>query len=210
MPESRSDNKNGNGGVSRRSFLKGMGTGVVSTTVIPAVATAKDKIDKFAQGTEGVTGASITLNINGRNQRVDVESRTTLVNVLRNKLEMTGTKLGCNNGECGSCTVLIDGKPVYSCMTLAMDAVGKRITTIEGLSADGELSDVQQSFVDNDALQCGYCIPGQVMSATALAAENGNPTDAEVKKAMSGNLCRCGTYPHIFKAASEAARKGRG
>ncbi|MCP4725262.1 MAG: (2Fe-2S)-binding protein [bacterium] len=210
MPESRSDNKDGNGGVSRRSFLKGVGTGVVSTTVIPAVSTAKDKFDKLSQSSEGVTSANITLNINGDVHRVNVESRTTLVSVLRNKLELTGTKFGCNSGECGSCTVLIDGKPVYSCMTLAMDAAGKRITTIEGLADDGNLSEVQKSFVDNDALQCGYCTPGQILSATALVSENGNPTDDEIRKAMSGNLCRCGTYPHVLKAVADAARKGRG
>ncbi len=208
MPGSRSDDKNGYDGVSRRSFLKGMGTGVVSTTVIPAVASAKDKIDRISQSSEGITSANITLNINGNDHRVNVESRTTLVSVLRNKLELTGTKIGCNNGECGACTVLLDGKPVYSCMMLAMDAAGRQITTIEGIADGGELNDVQKSFIENDAMQCGFCIPGQVISATALVSEGGNPGEKEIRKAMSGNLCRCGAYPHIFKAVANAAGKG--
>jgi aerobic-type carbon monoxide dehydrogenase small subunit (CoxS/CutS family) len=138
---------------------------------------------------------------------VQVEPRTTLLNTLRNHLDLTGAKLVCDRGSCGACTVHVDGKPVYSCMMLAIDAQGKKITTVEGLAKGGRLTPVQQEMVNKDGYQCGYCTPGFVMSLTALLNENPNPTLDDVKMATSGNICRCGTYPRIFEAALAAAKK---
>lgn len=209
MPKSRND-KSGNGnGVSRRSFIKGMGAGVVTTAVIPSVMCARGDLETIRAPEEGVTKATITLKVNGQNRRVTVESRATLANTLRNELNMTGTKIVCDRGECGGCSVLIDGDPTYSCMTLAMDAAGKDITTIEGLAKDGKLSPVQQAFVDYDAYQCGYCTSGQIITATGLLEKNSNPSLSEIKRGMSGSICRCAAYQHIFAAVADAAKKGR-
>lgn len=196
--------------VSRRSFLKGVGTGVVSSVVIPAVVLAGEELEKYSPIKEGVKTANIKLNVNGEIKNINVESRTTLSSVLRNKLNLTGTKEVCNRGECGGCTVLIDGVPTYSCISLAIENNGKEITTIEGLAKNGKLSNVQQAFVDKDAYQCGYCTPGQIITATALVKNNPNPSADEIKKGMSGNLCRCSAYPHIFEAVAEAAKMERG
>jgi len=209
MPESRSDDPGVSTDVSRRSFLKGVGTGVVSSAVIPGIAAAKDHIEKAAAPLEGVKQATISLKVNGRNYRVNAESRATLASVLRDKLGLIGTKIGCNNGECGCCTVLIDGEPVYSCLTLALDVDGRDITTIEGIGDNGELSPVQEAFIEDDAYQCGFCTPGQVLTATALLKKNPNPTVDEIKQGMSGNLCRCGAYQHIVEAVANAAQKMR-
>jgi aerobic-type carbon monoxide dehydrogenase small subunit (CoxS/CutS family) len=144
---------------------------------------------------------------------MQVEPRTTLLNDLRNHADppVTGPKLICDQGACGGCTVLLEGKTVYGCMQLAVDAVGKRVTTVEGLAGvNGALSPVQEAFVARDALMCGFCTPGFVMSATALLKSNPNPTREDVQKACAGNVCRCGTYPHIFEAVAEAAKKMRG
>ena len=138
------------------------------------------------------------------------EPRHTLLDVLRNRLDLTGAKPICDRGSCGGCTVLVDGQPVYSCMMLAVDAVGKEITTIEGISDGQRLDPVQQAFVEHDALMCGFCTPGFVMSVKALLNRNPNPTLDDVKAAVSGNLCRCGTYPRVFEAALAAARMKRG
>ncbi len=150
---------------------------------------------------------SITLNVNGRNQRVDVEPRRTLLDTLRIDLGLTGAKQVCNMGNCGACTVLVDGTAVYSCLTLAVECEGKQITTIEGLSRDGGLHPLQQAFVQHDALQCGFCTPGQVMAAYALLQRNPNPTEAEVVEGMSGNLCRCGAYRGIIEAVLTASNE---
>jgi len=145
-----------------------------------------------------------------------VEPRTTLVNVLRGvghtplppDQALTGAKIGCDRGACGACTVLVDNKPVYSCMMLAVDAQGKNIVTVEGLAQGGRLTAVQQEMVSKDGYQCGYCTPGFVMSLTALLNEKPNPTLDEVRMGVSGNTCRCGAYPRIFEAALAAAKKG--
>ncbi len=212
MPDSKFDGNNGNGdGVSRRSFIKGMGSGVVTSAVLPAVSKAGDKLSSLVQDSgDGVTRANISININGLRKNVSVEARETLADVIRNKFNMTGTKIVCNQGECGGCTVLMDGKAVYSCMTLAMDAAGKEVTTIEGLSKDGKLSAVQQAFIDKDAYQCGYCTPGQIMAGEAFVKSSKDLNEKEIKTAMSGNLCRCAAYPHIVEAVADAARKERG
>ena len=154
----------------------------------------------------------IVLNVNKINYKVAVEPQRTLVEVLRDTLGLTGTKKSCNEGECGACTVLMDGKPAASCLVLALDAQGKEITTIEGLSEGEKLHPLQEAFVKHAAIQCGFCTPGMVLSAKALLDENPNPTAAEVRKGISGNLCRCTGYQQIVDAilaASQAiAKKG--
>ncbi len=149
--------------------------------------------------------AKVTLLVNGRRRRLLVEPRWTLLFVLREKLGLTGTKVGCERGECGACTVLIDGVPRYACMTLALEAVGHEITTLEGLMRGEELGPVQQAFLVEDGLQCGYCTPGQMMAAEGLLRANPAPTLEEIRLGMSGNLCRCGAYAHIFKAVQKAS-----
>ena len=162
-----------------------------------------------AEVTEPGETVRITLRVNGRRHRVKVEPRWSLLDVLREKLGLTGSKLGCGRGECGACTVLIDGQPRYACLTLALEAEGKEITTVEGLMKGEELGPVQQAFLANDAMQCGYCIPGQIMAAEGLLRVNPNPSLDEIRRGMSGNLCRCGSYAHIFKAVEDAAKMKR-
>ena len=149
--------------------------------------------------------------VNGRSYEIPIEPHMTLVEVLRDKLDITGTKISCGAGECGACTVLIDGKPVLSCLTLAITAKEKSILTIEKLAEDGNLHPIQKAFINNGAIQCGFCTPGMILSAKALLDENKNPTREEVKKALAGNLCRCTGYVKIIDAVLAAAdeiRKG--
>jgi xanthine dehydrogenase YagT iron-sulfur-binding subunit len=150
----------------------------------------------------------VVLQVNGDRHEVEVEPRVTLLEVLRNRLELTGTKEVCDRATCGACTALVNGAPVYTCMKLAIEMQGHEIITIEGLGDQKNLTPIQQAFVDCDALMCGYCTPGFVMSLTALFSAKQNPTLAEIKKACSGNLCRCGAYPQIFKAAQKVAQGG--
>jgi len=149
----------------------------------------------------------ITLNVNGEEHRLGVDARTTLLDALRDRLHLTGTKKGCGLGQCGACTLLIDGRRVVSCLTLAVMNQGRSITTIEGL-ADGELHPVQQAFIDHDAFQCGYCTPGQIMSAVGLIQEGRTRSDDEIRENMSGNLCRCGAYVNIVDAIKDAIARG--
>lgn len=152
---------------------------------------------------------SITLELNGQNYPIEVEPRERLVDAIRYRLDLTGTKEGCGTGDCGACTVLVDGRPVTSCLVLAVSMAGRSITTIEGLARPGELSILQQAFVDKTALQCGICIPGFLMNATALLREIPNPSEAEVREWLQGNLCRCTGYTKIVDAVLTAARAGR-
>ena len=152
----------------------------------------------------------IVLNVNGIQYNINIETHRTLVEVLRDTLGLTGTKKSCNEGECGACTVLMDGKPVASCLVLAVAAQGKEITTIEGLSHGEQLDPVQEAFVKHTAIQCGFCTPGMVMAAKAFLDENPRPTPAEVRKAISGNLCRCTGYQQIVDAIMAAAETKRG
>jgi xanthine dehydrogenase YagT iron-sulfur-binding subunit len=160
----------------------------------------------------GPSASELSLSINGAKHTVFADPATTLVEVLRDTLGLTGTKIGCDRGACSACTVWVDGQVIASCMTLAFDVRGKQITTIEGLAMDGKLHPVQTAFIEHDALQCGFCTPGMVMSCAHLVDANPNCTLEDVKGAVSGHLCRCGTYPNIFKAtlaAAKAVREGK-
>lgn len=154
----------------------------------------------------------LRLLINGRRHRLIVEPRWSLLYVLRERLGLTGTKVGCERGECGACTVLIENVPRYACMTLAIEAEGAEITTLEGLMKGKDLGPIQQAFLEYDAFQCGYCTPGQIVAVEGLLRANPNPSIDAIRMGVSGNLCRCGAYPHIFQAAERAAalKRGRG
>jgi len=193
-------------GLSRRGFLSTMGTGVLAGTAASQLA---------AQPVEGpaVLAADeltkVALRINGRTHELLVEPRWSLAYVLREVLELTGTKIGCDRGECGACTVLLDGVPRYGCLTLAVEAEGAEIVTVEGLMDGEDLGPVQQAFVEKDAYQCGYCTSGQIMAAEGLLRADGDPDVAHIRHGMSGNLCRCGAYPHIVQAVQRAAELRR-
>ena len=155
-----------------------------------------------------MTKHTITLIINEQTEELLVPSNMTLLHLLRDQIGMTGTKNGCEAGECGACTVLVDGEPVNSCLTLAVEMDGREVTTIEGLSNNGKLTPLQQAFADLNAVQCGYCTPGMLMAATALLRRNPKPTEEDIQKAMVGNLCRCTGYQRIIDAILEASRQG--
>ena len=199
--------------ISRRRFLKGVGTGAVAASVVPNVLVGTETAAEAQMGDE-ITRAKIKLNINNKTHEVEVESRTTLLSVLRdgfdtngNHLDLTGAKQICDRGECGGCTVQVDGKAVYSCMTLALEAQGKQITTVEGLANGDRLHPVQEAFVQHDALMCGFCTPGFVVAAKSLLDQNPSPSPDEIKEGLAGNICRCGTYPFIFEAVETASRE---
>jgi carbon-monoxide dehydrogenase small subunit len=151
---------------------------------------------------------SITVTVNGSVERLDVPSGMTLLQMLREKLALSGTKNGCEAGECGACTVLVDGEPINSCLMLAVEADGCEVTTVEGLAPDGQLSPLQEAFVEHNAVQCGYCTPGMLLTATALLRRNPHPSELEIKQALVGNLCRCTGYVRIIDAIQAAAAKG--
>lgn len=190
-------------GVSRRTFLKTAGVGAAATTVAGAAAR------EAAAEILGPGPVPLTLKVNGEARTVTVEPRVTLLRALRNHLDLTGAKEICDRGACGGCTVLLDGEPVTSCLMLAADAVGHEITTVEGLGTPERMSALQAAFVETDALQCGFCTPGFVVAGTALLRQNPSPSLDEVKQGLSGNLCRCGTYPRVFEAVMKAARAPR-
>jgi xanthine dehydrogenase YagT iron-sulfur-binding subunit len=193
------------GGVTRRGFLGTVGAGAVAAAT--GVARPAGAVPEITSPDEMV---QVALSINGRIHRLLVEPRWTLLFALRERLGITGTKAGCERGECGSCTVLMDGIPRYACMTLAVEAEGAEITTVEGLLEGEELGVVQRAFADEDAFQCGYCTSGQVMAAEGLLRANPSPTLHEIRSGMSGNLCRCGAYPHIANAVVTAAERKKG
>jgi xanthine dehydrogenase YagT iron-sulfur-binding subunit len=193
------------GAHSRRTFLKSLGT-VAATAATAQVQSVAEELQKAnSEKTFGPGAVPVTLKVNGETLKLMLEPRVTLLDALRNYSSLTGAKEGCDRASCGACTVLMDDLPVYSCQKLAIEAQGHEITTVEGLAKDGKLSVVQQAFVDRDALQCGYCTPGFIMSATALLKWNPKPTSEEIKHACSGNLCRCGTHPHILQAVFQAS-----
>jgi xanthine dehydrogenase YagT iron-sulfur-binding subunit len=200
-------------GVSRRAFFKGAGASAVGAALLDsalAQTSGKNKEDAAEPDPLGPGPVSVSLLVNGRKVSVQIDPATTLVEVIRNHLGLTGTKVGCDRGACSGCTVWIDGQPSSSCMTFALDARGKDITTIEGLADGEQLHAVQQAFVDHDALQCGFCTPGMIMSCTALLKRKPNADLDDVKDAISGHLCRCGAYPNIFKAALSVANGNQG
>jgi xanthine dehydrogenase YagT iron-sulfur-binding subunit len=190
-------------GLTRRGFLTTIGAGAVTVAVSSRLSAQPAAAE--AEMTERGEMTKVTLLINGRNYRLLVEPRWSLLYVLREGLGLTGAKAGCERGECGACTVLIDDVPRYACMTLAVEAEGAKITTLEGLMKGEDLGAVQQAFVEHDALQCGYCTPGQIMAVEGLLRANPNPSAEDIRRGVSGNLCRCGAYKHIFNAAQKAA-----
>jgi len=194
------------GRFSRRSFLAQLGAAGVAATASPlahAVATETEEKEAAA----GVPGAvPVTLNVNGREYNVRLEPRVTLLDALRDHLQLFGTKKGCDHGQCGACTVHVNGRRVNSCLSFAVMHQGDKITTIEGLAQNGDLHPVQQAFLDHDGFQCGYCTPGQIMSASALLHEPIGPEDNDVRNAMSGNICRCGAYTNIVAAVQQARK----
>jgi len=191
-------------GFSRRSFLKTAGVGAAATTMV-GVGARGGSAEILGPG-----AVALSLEVNGSSRQLSVEPRVTLLDALRNHLDLTGAKPACDRGGCGACTVLLDGAPVKSCLMLAADAEGHRITTVEGLGTPERMSPVQAAFVEKDALQCGFCTPGFVVAATALLARNPDPTLAEIKTGLAGNLCRCGTYGRVFEAVQQAAKAKRG
>jgi len=197
--------------VTRRSFLQSMGGGAIGAGVVsrvlgkdlPAHQSGPGEMDIFSS-------KKIAFTVNGKKTSLDVRADETLLQVLRDRLKLSGTKRVCNRGECGGCTVLLNGKPVYSCHMLAVRADGAEILTIEGLAAGEKLHPVQQAFIDKDGYQCGFCTPGFIMATVALLAKNGQPSPDEIKAGLAGNLCRCGNYQRIYAAvgaAAEAMRK---
>lgn len=195
--------------VSRRSFLQGAGVSAIGTTMLEVGEAATRELASGRVDAIGPGPDSLLLDINGEQHAVQVDPATTLVDVLRDELGLTGTKIGCDRGACSACTVWVDGEVFASCMTLAYDVRGKKITTIEGLAHGDTLHPVQQAFVEHDALQCGFCTPGMIMSCARLVEANPACTLEDVRHAISGHLCRCGTYPNIFKATLAAASRIR-
>jgi len=195
-------------GISRRGFLRGAGLSTVGTfalqTGVLGNTLPEESLDQQSIGPDA---ALIKLNVNGKIRPLAVEPRTTLASALRDHLKLTGTKVVCDRGACSACTVWVDGKPINSCLTLAVEVTDKEITTIEGIGTLDNLHPVQQAFIDHDASQCGFCTPGMIMTATHLLNHNSSPDLEEVKVALRGNLCRCGTHPNVFKATLAAAKK---
>jgi xanthine dehydrogenase YagT iron-sulfur-binding subunit len=205
------DNGSTTGSVSRRQFLQGAGGAAAASAIVtlPKIVRGQEAVPAVRSGLKrfAATGGNITLEVNGKPAQLTVTPDTTLLRAVRESLNFTGAKEVCDRGACGACTMLVDGRSVNSCMMLAVDAVGKKITTVEGLMNDRELDPVQKAFVENDACQCGYCIPGFVARSRALLDETPKPSRAEIKSGLCGNICRCAAYVRIF-AAVEAAAKG--
>ena len=193
-------------GLTRRKFIKGVGTGVIGSAVLPQVIKAQSN---SIESDEDATKQILDVKVNGKRHRIKIDPRTTLVEFLRDQLNLTGTKIVCNQGECGGCTVLVDDTAVYSCHMLALDADGKEVITIEGLMNGEVIHPLQQAFIDKDGFQCGFCTPGQIMTAYSLLKTNPNPTREDVMFNMSGNICRCGAYPKIVDAILYAAEQQR-
>ena len=195
----------------RRKFLKGVGVAGAGAALADHLLASDtgETAPRVPKPGEPVTGeVSVTLDLNGQKRNVMIEPRTTLLSAMRDRLDpaITGPKLVCDAGTCGACTVIMDGKPVYSCLVLAIDAAGKKLTTVEGLGTPENMNDVQKAFVEHDALMCGFCTPGFVTTISAYLKSNPHPTLDEVREACKGNFCRCGTYPRVFEAALAAAK----
>jgi xanthine dehydrogenase YagT iron-sulfur-binding subunit len=196
--------------MSRRSFLRGTGVGAATAVMLDKNLPGFLGEARAAEpATAGPGAVPIALDVNGIPYALSVTPAATLAEALRDALELTGTKIGCDRGACSACTVWLDGTPVASCMMLAVDVGARKVTTIEGLAQGEDLHPVQSAFIAHDAMQCGFCTPGLVMSCAALLEKNPHPSEDEVKAAISGHLCRCGTYPHVIAAALDAARNGK-
>ena len=198
---------------SRRKFLKGVGVAGAGAALADhlLIGDADNVAAKISTPGDLVSGnVNLVLDLNGQKRNVTVEPRTTLLSAIRDRLDppVTGPKLVCDMGACGACTVIMDGKPIYSCLVLAVDAAGKRLTTAEGLGSPENMNGVQSAFVEHDGLMCGFCTPGFVTTISAYLKKNPNPTLDEVREACKGNFCRCGTYPRVFEAALAAAKAG--
>jgi aerobic-type carbon monoxide dehydrogenase small subunit (CoxS/CutS family) len=192
--------------LSRRRFLETTGAGVVASAALPSL----DGVTGQTGDNTSVPRTAISLVVNGRERSLEVEDRWTLAELLREHLHLTGTKIGCDRGECGACTVLLDGSPIYGCSYLAVWAAGRQVETVEGLAAGGQLHPLQQAFIEHDAPQCGFCTSGQLMSAKALLAANPRPSAQDVRAALTGNLCRCSNYNHYVAAVVAAGRSHSG
>lgn len=206
MPQGNGQSKSG---ISRRGFLRGAGLTTAGTVLVNSGLLAGGAGLVFTDKGQniGPDAVTIDLKINGTLRTVSAEPRATLAQVLRDHLQLTGTKVVCDRGSCSACTVWLDGTPVNSCMTLAIEAQGREITTIEGLAKGDALHPLQEAFIEHDASQCGFCTPGMIMTGAALLKKNPKPSLEEVKLAYRGNLCRCGTHPHVFKATMNANKK---
>ena len=193
------------GAFSRRTFLKSLGTAAATAATAQVNSVAAELEKANAEKISGPGAVPVTLKVNGQKLKLLLEPRVTLLDALRNYSSLTGTKEGCDRATCGACTVMINDMPVYSCQKLAIEAQNCEITTVEGLADNENLSPVQQAFLEKDALMCGYCTPGFLMSVTALLKRNPRPTADDVKHACAGNICRCGTQPRVMQAALKAA-----
>lgn len=188
-------------GFDRRAFM----AGAAGSALAPMTARAAAPDASASAAQDPSLPVDVTLRVNGKDKRLRIDARTTVLDALRDHLKLTGSKKGCDHGQCGACTVLIEDRRVVSCLTLALAAEGQEITTIEGLATDDRLHPMQQAFVDNDAFQCGYCTPGQIMSAIACVKEGHAGNEADIREYMSGNICRCAAYPNIVAAVKQAA-----
>lgn len=196
-----------NPGFSRRGFLKGLGVGGAGAAAAGFLPGGETQQAAAQEGPEiiGTGGTQITLKIDGAVKKVKVEPRVTLLDAMRNRLDVTSAKKVCDRGTCGACTILVDGQPAYACSMLAIEAEGREITTVEGLGSPEDMHPIQAAFVEHDAQQCGFCTPGFVVACAAFLKDNPNPTRDEVRRGLGGNLCRCGTYAGITEAVLDAA-----
>ena len=195
-------------GLSRRGFLRGAGLTTVGTMALQTGVLGESRMAEQLEDVALGPGVEIIkLKVNGKVRSLAVEPRTTLANALRNQFQLTGTKVVCDRGACAACTVWVDGKPMNSCLTLAVEVIGQEITTIEGVGSPEKLHPVQQAFIDHDASQCGFCTPGMIMTAVHFLGHHPKPNLDEVKVALRGNLCRCGTHPKVFQAVMDASKK---
>jgi len=188
-------------GFNRRKFM----AGAAGTAVAPLAAKAAAPVTSTVPARDPALPINVTLHVNGESKSLTIDARTTVLDALREHIGLTGSKKGCDHGQCGACTVLIDGRRMVSCLTLALAAEGQQIVTIEGLAKGDQLHPMQQAFIDQDAFQCGYCTPGQIMSAVACVKEGHASSDDDIREYMSGNICRCAAYPNIVAAVKQAA-----